>query len=154
MALDINLIVIDDNDGDVYLFEEAVKTVHEELSNKDILVNFNIDSAINGEEGLAKIKSKNYSIIFLDIKMPKMDGIEALAKIKELFLDAYVIMFTTSNYDEDIKKTYDLGANGYLLKSLDIFEFEEHLKSTLMIFLQENFIYFKAIKPEYKNILR
>jgi DNA-binding NarL/FixJ family response regulator len=80
-----------------------------------------------------------------------MDGIECLEKINENKNNTYVVMFTTSDYEEDIKKTHALGANGYLLKSLDIMEFEENLKSTLMLFIQDNFVYFNTVRNKYKN---
>jgi CheY-like chemotaxis protein len=151
--LDINILVVDDNDGDLLLFEESIEIVQEFLSEKDIIVNFAVKTASDGLDALEIIEKVNinFDIIFLDIKMPKMDGIECLEKINENKNNTYVVMFTTSDYEEDIKKTHALGANGYLLKSLDIMEFEENLKSTLMLFIQDNFVYFNTVRNKYKN---
>lgn len=157
MALNtINILVVDDNEGDLLLFEESLEIVNEFLSDKDIIIDFAVKTANDGLEALDVINKSNFNfdIIFLDIKMPKMDGIECLEEINKLKRDIYIVMFTTSDYDEDIKKTHKLGANGYLLKSLDIMEFEENLKSTLMLFIQDNFIFFNTVKNKYKNLLQ
>lgn len=150
----IKLLVVDDNDGDLLLFEESVEVVQEFLSQRDILADFSITTASDGTDAIDILKTKDFDVVFLDIKMPKMDGIETLEKIKQIKKDSYVVMFTTSDYDEDIKKTYELGANGYLLKSLDIIEFEENLKSTLLLFIQDNFVYFNIVKDKYKNLMQ
>lgn len=152
--IDIKLLVVDDNDGDLLLFEESVDVVQEFLAQKDIMLNFEVNKASDGTDAIDIIKEHSFDIIFLDIKMPKMNGIECLEKIKKLKNDSYVVMFTTSDYAEDIKKTYSLGANGYLLKSLDIMEFEENLKNALLLFIQDNFVYFNMIKDKYKNFIK
>lgn len=57
-------------------------------------------------------------LILLDIKMPRMDGLEALAAIREdpALRTLPVVMLTTSNADEDIARSYDLGVNSYIRK--------------------------------------
>jgi CheY-like chemotaxis protein len=148
----IKILIVDDNEGDVFLFEESVYNVKNYLREKDISIDFSIKKASNGLDAISIIDKEFFDLIFLDLKMPKMNGIECLEKIRTFDKPFYVIIFTTSDYDSDIKKTLELGANGYLLKSLDILEFEEHLKSTLMVFIQNNFVYFNFIKDKYKNL--
>ena len=152
MANDVKVLVVDDNDGDLFLFKESITVVQDFLSDKDIIIDFDIQTAIDGTEATKILETESFDIIFLDIKMPKMDGIECLEKIRD-GNTPYIVMFTTSDYEEDIKKTHKLGANGYLLKSLDIMEFEENLKSILLLFIQDNFVYFQTVNPKYKNFL-
>lgn len=63
--------------------------------------------------------------IFLDLKMPVMNGLEALEHIKqqEYTRRIPVIMISASNYPTDIEKAYDLGANAYMLKEMSIVDF-------------------------------
>lgn len=143
----IKVLVVDDNEGDLLVFEEAIEEIQSYLKNKEIDISFEIEKAKNGSIALEKIDIDIFDIIFLDIKMPVMNGIECLRNIKEKNIKSYIVMFTTSDYDEDIKAVEELGADGYLLKSLDLYEFEENLKTSLMLFFQDNFIYFlKTLK--------
>ena len=150
--IDVNILAVDDNSSDLLLFEESIEEIQESLKEKDILINFHIITATDGTEAVELIKETQYDVVFLDIKMPKMDGHEVLSKIRETDTKTYVVMFTTSDYNEDVKKSKENGANGYLLKSLDIKEFEENLKSIILIFLHDNFVYIDITKPKYKNL--
>lgn len=150
--ISINILVVDDNHADLFLFEDSIANVKEYLDGRDMLIDFSIKKAENGMDSLVLIESNSFDIAFIDIKMPKMSGLELLEKIKQLDKQFYTVMFTTSDYDEDIKKSIQLGANAYLLKSLDIIEFEENLKSILIVFIQNNFVYLNVIKDKYKNL--
>ena len=156
MALDLKILVVDDNEGDILLFNESIELAQDFLMSKDIILDFDITEAYDGE-GAIKVLEKegfdSFQLIFLDVKMPKMNGIDALRQIREKAPDTYIVMFTTSDYDEDIKITNELGANGYLLKSIDVAEFEENLKSIMVLFIQDNFIYINIKKVKYKNLL-
>ena len=151
----LNLIVIDDNPADILLFTESLDVVKDMLMQKDIQITFNVEVAINGIDGLEKLRVKEYDIIFMDVKMPQMNGIECLKELREDSLNkiSYVVMFTTSDYDEDVINTYKLGASAYLLKSLDITEFEENLKNTIYLYIQDNFLYFNYVKNGYKKMV-
>lgn len=65
--------------------------------------------------------------VFMDVKMPVMNGLEALEIIRreELTKDLPVVMFTSSNQPKDIESAYELGANAYLLKAMSLQEFNE-----------------------------
>lgn len=71
-------------------------------------------------EGAYKTRNKSLKprVILLDLKMPKIDGIEVLTKIKgnEFTKDIPVVILTSSKEDPDIKKCYSLGANSYIIK--------------------------------------
>jgi DNA-binding NarL/FixJ family response regulator len=152
--LDVKLLIVDDNETDVLLFDESIEYVKEYLQTKDIIVSFEVDKCQNGEEALKILDKNEYDIIFIDIKMPKMDGIELLKNIRDKKIKGFIIIFTTSDYEKDIFESYKLKANGYLLKSLEIMEFEENLKSIMMFFIQDNFVYLNAIKPRFQNYIK
>jgi two-component system alkaline phosphatase synthesis response regulator PhoP len=80
---------------------------------------YDVSIAINGEEGLKKALSEKPEIIFLDIKMPKMDGFEVLKRLRESPGTKETPVLILSNFDEQdlIEKGLTLGANEYLIKS-------------------------------------
>ena len=81
----------------------------------------NIDVAINGYEALGMMLTKQYAIIFLDVKMPKCSGIEVLDIIrlnKNLFSNLHICMTTSLGGEKD-KKLYNLkGAHSYIIKPI------------------------------------
>lgn len=70
-------------------------------------------------------------IILLDIKMPKVNGIEVLAKIKadQKTQQIPVVVLTSSNESPDIKKCYDLGANSYIVKPVHFDDFASAIRN-------------------------
>lgn len=104
---ELKLLIVDDDEDDRYLFSRALKNVG---------VSFSLISAENATEALNLLRNDLPStpdIIFLDINMPGMDGIECLAEIKRIRgLEAVkVIMLTTSNQESDIARCSALGAD-------------------------------------------
>ncbi len=88
---------------------------------------FQIIEAIDGEDAIKKIEDTNPEIIFLDIKMPKKDGIAVLHEIKEKHPQLKVIM-ETSVYDDKVKEEcLGLGAKHYLKKPLNKAQVEQIL---------------------------
>lgn len=81
-------------------------------------------------------------IVLLDIKMPKVNGIEVLAKIKSDPRTQLipVVVLTSSNESPDIKKCYDLGANSYIVKPVNFEDFEAAIKnvSAYWLILNQN----------------
>lgn len=81
---------------------------------------FDVSTAGNGEEGLAKIQSEKPDIILLDIMMPKMNGLEVLEKVKadNALKSIPVILLTNlARGEDDVNKGLELGAVAYLVKS-------------------------------------
>ncbi len=76
-----------------------------------------IVEARNGQEGVDKFKSEFFDLVLLDILLPKKDGIEVLKEIKEHNGKIPVVMLTNLASENMIKKSFELGAEGYLLKS-------------------------------------
>ncbi len=125
----INILLVEDNPGDVRLTEEALK------ENKLLL---NVHVVGDGVEAMAFLKREgNFSdaphpdLIFLDLNLPKMDGRELLSKIKEDpdLRRIPVVILTISSAAEDVFKTYDLHANCYITKPVDMDQFIKVVKS-------------------------
>ena len=81
---------------------------------------YEVDEAIDGVDCVSKIKQKKYDVIFLDIRMPLMDGMEALDKIQELSPDSSVIMISGHGSIETAVESVRKGAYDFLAKPLDL----------------------------------
>ncbi len=104
-----NILIIDD--------EKAIrKTLSEILSYEG----YKIDDAENGEEGLKKIKEKQYDVVLCDIKMPRIDGIEFLEKAKEISPDTPIIMISGHGTIETAVEAVKKGAFDYVAKPPDL----------------------------------
>ena len=75
--------------------------------------------AHDGYEAIEKISEDTYELIFLDVKLPGMDGIETLEKIKSISPDSIVVMMSGQSVEEDIKKAIDMGAQDFIPKPFD-----------------------------------
>jgi DNA-binding NtrC family response regulator len=84
-----------------------------------------IDAAANGEEALAKLREKEFGLILLDIRMPGMDGIEVLRRVREIRPDIRVIMITAYGTVESAVEAMKLGAVDFLQKPFDPEEIRE-----------------------------
>jgi two-component system, response regulator len=99
-----------------------------------------IDVVHDGEEALDYLFfRKQYSsrkpgmpvFVLLDIKMPKLDGIEVLKEIRnaEKYKNLPVVMLTSSQMETDVMKSYELGVNGFVVKPIDFGEFVQAIKN-------------------------
>jgi two-component system, chemotaxis family, response regulator Rcp1 len=123
------LLLIEDNYGDVLLTREAFRSAR--ISN-------NLAVAGDGEQALAMLRRENpYAdqvtpdVILLDLNLPRMDGREVLEAIKNdpKLQRIPVIVLTSSKAEIDIVKTYDLGANGYIVKPVTFERLQEIVAS-------------------------
>lgn len=78
-----------------------------------------IDVAGDGLEALKAAKEKKYDIIFMDINMPHMDGIESTVKIREFDKETPIVALSANAYAEDLQKAFDAGMNGYVTKPFE-----------------------------------
>ena len=79
-----------------------------------------VQSVKAGQEALDIIKKEDIKLVLLDIKLPGMDGIEVLRKIKELKKDTEVIMITGFPEEATAKEALKLGAYDYIMKPFDL----------------------------------
>jgi len=120
------IVLIEDNFGDIKLFEEALKS-------NDIVVDLKI--LTDGEMAMNFFKEYDEDermpdLIILDLNLPRISGMEILEMLKksDLFTLIPVIILTTSKLDSDIKMTYGLGANAYFSKPLEVDKFYDLVK--------------------------
>lgn len=101
------------------LLIEDEKEVAELYKLKLTLDGYEVIVASSGQEGLTEAFKKEPELIFLDIKMPEMDGFEVLKKLRQSPKTESVPIIILSNFDEEdlIERGLTLGANEYLIKS-------------------------------------
>ena len=78
-----------------------------------------VGEAENGKELLELLKTTMPDVVFLDLKMPEMDGIEAVKQIRPLYPDVRILMLTSHDDEQFILHLIELGANGYLIKNAE-----------------------------------
>ena len=119
----VNILLIEDNLGDVRLTQEAFKEGRIEIS---------MEVVMDGVEAIKYLqKEAPYTekvtpdLILLDLNLPKRDGREVLKEIKsdEFLKRIPVVILTTSNAEQDIMKSYNLHVNCYINKPVDFDKF-------------------------------
>ena len=97
--------------------------------------NFEVQVAHSGKDALERIEASQPDVCLLDIKMPDMDGIEALKRIKRTYPKVKVIMVTAIETNEKIEEAIKLGADNYITKplSLEYLETDVHQKISDMM---------------------
>ena len=125
------ILIAEDIPNDVELILEALEEYH--LANRVVVVN-------DGAETLEYLRCEgkysdrvpgNPIVLLLDIKMPKMNGLEVLQEIrKDPALKLLpVVMLTSSREEKDLTKSYEYGVNAYVVKPVGFAEFLEAVKS-------------------------
>ncbi len=83
----------------------------------------------SGEEALEIIKSEDFDVVLLDIKLTGISGLEALKKIKDIKPNLIVIMITGFGYDEElVARSKELGCSGYIGKNMPISQIMSNFK--------------------------
>lgn len=129
MSNEVEILLVEDNAADAEMTIRALRKAH--LSNKLVHLKDGVEALDflfgNGAYAARDI-SQHPKVILLDIKMPKMDGIEVLRNIRanEGTRTIPVVIMTSSNEDKDILASYQLGVNSYVVKPV---EFEEFVKA-------------------------
>lgn len=131
MTLDVRrILLVEDNANDAELTLTALAENH--FANE-------VDLVRDGAEALdylyrrgeyANRTSGNPTVVLLDIKLPKMDGLEVLQQIKsdEKLRSVPVVMLTSSREEPDLVRSYELGVNAYVVKPVEFGEFMHALK--------------------------
>ena len=125
----VEILLVEDNPGDVGLTRETLKD--SKLLNHMTVVG-------DGVEAMALLRREGKyadtirpDLILLDLNLPKKDGREVLREIKsdEQLRRIPVVVLTTSSAEQDILKTYDLHANCYITKPVNLDQFTEVVKA-------------------------
>jgi len=128
-ARPIEILLVEDNPGDVRLTMEALR---------DAKVHNRISVAKDGVEAMAILRREGQHVnaprpdlILLDLNLPRKDGREVLAEIKadDRLKQIPVVILTTSHAEQDILKSYDLHANCYVTKPVDLDQFISVVRS-------------------------
>jgi DNA-binding NtrC family response regulator len=104
--------------------EEFVSALAERL----MLRGIEVDSALNGEEALARLVEKEFEVVILDVLMPGLGGLEVLKQIKSTHQNTQVILLTGHGSTREGIEGMRLGAFDYLIKPVDIEELLEKMK--------------------------
>jgi|ERR1051326_6091991 two-component system response regulator len=122
---EIEILLVEDNPDDAALTIRALKK--QNLTNKLVHLKDGAEAIefIFGNGLADNIPKNGPRVILLDLKMPKMGGIEVLEKIKadNRTKEIPVVILTSSAEDPDIKKCYKLGANSYIVKPVEFDNF-------------------------------
>lgn len=126
MKLELKILLVEDNIIEILKLKRAIENLgmsHEVLE------------AENGEIALDSIKQEeiNPDIVLLDLNMPKMNGLEFLAKVRndESMRHLPIIILSTSNNNRDLMEAYKLGVSGYILKPLKYDDYVKKIEFTL-----------------------
>ena len=117
---DIKILVVDDEENIRFLFKEELE---EE--------GYQVELASNGFEAIDKVKGTRFDVIVMDIKMPGMDGIQALNEIKNMIKEQPVIL--CSAYGEFKQDFSSWISDAYVVKSADTSELKQTIKNILNI---------------------
>ncbi|MFH1093536.1 MAG: response regulator [Candidatus Omnitrophota bacterium] len=116
-----SILVVDDND-------EIRKMLESFLSKRGYAVR----TAVSGEDAIAKIRMEKPEIVFLDFRMPGMDGVMALNQIKRLDNAINVIMLTSVQDEYVMEEVRREGACDYLIKPCDLNKLDTLITSILL----------------------
>ena len=125
----IQILLVEDSPGDVRLTQEALK---------EAKVLNQVSVATDGMEAMAFLRREGAyaqaprpDLILLDLNMPRKDGREVLTELKadEQLRRIPVVVLTTSTAEQDILGTYDLHANAYITKPVDLNQFVSVVKA-------------------------
>ncbi len=137
----IEILLIEDNEHDAEMTIRALKKSR--ITNGVVHLKDGVQ-ALDFLFGTGAFADRDISekpkVILLDLKMPKVDGIEVLEKIKssELTKKIPVVVLTSSKENPDIEKCYALGANSYIVKPVDFTGFMEAISNSGMYWVMLN----------------
>jgi two-component system, chemotaxis family, response regulator Rcp1 len=128
-AAPIQILMVEDNDGDVFLTIEALKEA--KVANSVHVVHDGVEALEFLRRQGKYATAPRPDLILLDLNLPRKDGREVLAEIKpdpELRVIPVVVL-TGSNADADVARSYDLHANCYIVKPVDLAGLMDVVKS-------------------------
>jgi len=119
----MKILLVDDE-------KEFVETLSERMEMRDLAS----DIALNGEEALQMVEADTPDVMVLDLKMPGIDGMEVLRKVKKAYPDVQVIMLTGHGSEKDEEEARRLGAFEYLQKPTGVDKIVQTIKRAFKSF--------------------
>ncbi|MBP3849929.1 MAG: response regulator [Prevotella sp.] len=101
------ILVAEDNDSNYMLMTYILKNHYEFFR------------AINGKEAIEKAQTESPDLILMDLKMPKVDGLEATRQIRAAFPDMPIIALTANAFDTDRQQALEAGCNDFMTKPIN-----------------------------------
>lgn len=127
--LPVNILLAEDDEDDLFFFTDAITS---------ILTNINLKTVVNGLDlikAIEKPSAQDPDIIFLDLNMPRMNGIECLTKIRSKAHLKHVpcIIMTTTDSMEEVSKAFAAEANMFLIKPAEFDGLKKLIEKILSI---------------------
>lgn len=116
----IKIVIADDQE----LIRQSLSIVLNQREGLEV-----IDAVSNGQETIASIRKRRPDVILMDVRMPKMDGVQCTRIIKENYPDIKIIILTTFDDDEYVYNALKWGASGYLLKGISMDGLENAIRT-------------------------
>jgi excisionase family DNA binding protein len=101
---EFNVLIVDDDQDVGYLFERLLGGPQE------------VTIAVDGYQAIEKAGDKRFDLIFIDVRLPGIDGVETLERLKALSPDAVVIMMSGHDVSEEIRRAFSIGAQDFIPK--------------------------------------
>jgi CheY-like chemotaxis protein len=122
------ILLVEDNEKDIELVLAALEENH--LANEVIVLRDGAEALDYLHQRAAAQNNGLPAVVLLDLKMPKVDGIEVLRQMKsDPRLKAIpVVMVTSSREEQDLVRSYDLGVNAYVVKPVDFHQFVDSIR--------------------------
>lgn len=119
------ILLVEDNPNDLEL--TLIALAKSQLANEVVVVRDGAEALdyLHRRGEFAERAAGNPAVILLDLKLPKVDGLEVLREIRgtEALKSVPVCMLTSSKEEQDVVRSYELGVNGYVVKPVDFAEF-------------------------------
>ena len=124
------ILLVEDSPNDIELTLAALAENH--LANEVVVVRDGAEALdYLHRRGIFKLRARgNPAVVLLDLKLPKVDGLEVLEQLKkDAALQAVpVVMLTSSREEQDLARSYKLGVNAYLVKPVEFTQFVDSIK--------------------------
>ncbi len=137
---EIEIVIVEDDPNDAELITRVLKKHN--LANKLILLKDGVEALdfLFAEGSYAKRIDVSPKVILLDLKLPKLNGIEVLQRIKnnDRTKNIPVVVLTSSREDRDLRDAYDLGVNSYVTKPINFEEFAKAVAELGLYWLMLN----------------
>src|SRR5205823_3914524 len=118
----IRVLIADDH----ALFRRGLNMVLESEEGIDVVA-----EAEDGQDAIAKSEDFAPDVVLMDVRMPRVSGIEATREIREVIPTARILMLTVSDEEEDLYEAVKAGANGYLLKEISVEEVADAIRAVV-----------------------
>jgi two-component system NarL family response regulator len=120
MADTIKILIVDDH----HIVRQGLAALLKTVAGFEV-----VGEAQDGEQAVELHRKHRPDVTLMDLRLPKMNGVEAITKIRQEFAAARIVVLTTFDGDDDIYRALQAGAKGYLLKGMDLAELSEAIRT-------------------------